>query len=48
MGNAGGTEAGKESGYISGVRNRESAGRAVVVERDADKFSSDGMGFGVV
>jgi hypothetical protein len=48
VGNAGGTEAGMESGYISGVRNREGAGRAVVVEREAEKFSSDGVGFGVV
>ncbi len=48
VGNAGGTEEGKESGYISGVRSREGAGRAVVVEREAEKFSSDWVGFGVV
>ncbi len=35
-----GVEAGTESGYIFGIRNREGAGRAVVVEREAEKFSS--------
>ncbi len=48
MGNAGGAEAGKESGNVAGVRNGEGAGRAVVMQREAEKFSSDGVGFGMV
>ncbi len=48
MGNAGRTEAGKERGYVSGIRDGEGAGRAVVVEREAEKFGSDRVGFGVV
>ncbi len=34
VGNAGRTEAGKESGYVSRIRDGEGAGRAVVVERE--------------
>ena len=48
MGNAGGAEAGKESGNVTGVRNGEGAGRAVVMQRETEEFSSDGVGFGMV
>ncbi len=48
MGNARRSEARKEGSDMAGVRHSEGAGRAVVVEREAEKFGSDRVGFGVV
>ncbi len=48
MSNAGRSEAGKEGGDIAGVGDSEGAGRAVVIEGEADKFGCDGVSFTVI
>ena len=48
MGDAGRSEAGKESRDIAWVGDSEGAGRAVMVEGEAEKFGGEGVGFGVI
>ncbi len=48
VGNAGGSEVSKESGDVAGVRDGECAGRAIVVEREAEESGGDRVGFSMV
>ena len=48
MGNTKGTKASEESGDIAGIGDSECVLGAVVMEREAEKFGGDGVGFDVV
>ncbi len=43
-----GTKASEESGNVSGIGDSEGVLGAVVLEREAEKFGSDGVGFDMV
>ena len=48
MFDAKGAKAGEESGDIGRIRDGESVMREVVLDRKAEKFGGDGVGFDVV
>ncbi len=48
MGDTKGTKASEESGYITRIGDSKCVLGAVVLEREAEKFGSDGVGFDVV
>ncbi len=48
MGNTKGTKASEKSGDIAGIGDSESVLGAVVLEREAEKFGGDGVGFDVI
>jgi hypothetical protein len=48
VGNTEGTQTSEKVSGISRIGDGESAGGAVVGDREAKEFGSDGMGFGVV
>ena len=48
MSNSGRSEAGQEGRDVTGVGDGEGAGRAVVIEGEAEKFGCEGVGFYVI
>ncbi len=48
MGHTEGTKTSEKVRSVAGVRDGESAGSAVVGDREAKKLGGDGVGFGVV